>query len=176
MIDLYQLFEKSIDRAHLLDRTNKIYKLDESNLPYQFRADTNKTFGFKIDNVKIFSASPPKGIAKMCDVLFVVKHKENDFIIAVEIKTKHKGEYKQQIENGHAFCRWLIGLLKNHKYYTGKPRYLGLRVMQQNPSEPSKNTTTPLGNKIKKMNHLGMYCYLGQDISLRELLDLEYKA
>lgn len=141
--NLAALFEQTLNRPLSLKREGKNYSLTENNINYVFRSPSNKSFAFRIEKIKIFSDNPPQDVAKMCDAVFITKYEDKNYIIAVEVKTKHKGDYKKQIRNAQYFCHWIIQLLKESNHYNKEHQFIGLLVWQVNPSQPRKNPSTP---------------------------------
>ena len=150
---LAKLFSNSIDDQLQLEKQKKFYLLteDKNGTLYKFKSPSKLTAGFKIDKLGLFKGSSLKHINKMCDVLFVIKHKGKDFIITIEIKRKHKSQYKKQLQNAYRFSEYLVNLLQDHGHYTGKPHYLNLLIREEIPKHEQKNLTSP-GSKIKHKN------------------------
>ncbi len=174
MRTLAELFKASIAKDHQLCSKNKSYTLEENGVPYQFKTSSEHTAGFRIEinNLKLFGNRPSKDVAKMCDALFVVNDKQKDFIIAVEIKTKHKRKYKKQLRNGCRFFQWLVQLFQDCDHYSGNPLYLGLLVWFPNPSQVPKNLTVAGANfKTSMPNEFDVYeCRNTTELSLNDLL------
>lgn len=154
---LPQLFKQSLKKVHLLVKTSETYSLTEGGVLYIFKPPEINATGLRIEICKLKLFGGTKGIAKMCDALFVVHYKEQDFIIAVEIKSARTSAYKKQLSNGRRFCEWQIKLLKDHEHYSGNPKYLDLLVQQQNPNHPPKNTTQRNDFELLFSDHVPVY-------------------
>lgn len=185
MSALPELFENSIDKEYKICRKKKSYFLTETGVSYQFTLPSKQSAGFRIEieKLELFEKSSPSGIAKMCDALFIAQHENKDFIIAVEIKTKDKKKYKDQLRNGCRFCQWLMQLLQDHHHYSSKTiQYLGLLVWHPNPSQPSKTKTTAkdeikksTASKIDPMRNI-YECRDLKNISLHDIIKQEARS
>lgn len=141
---LVELFQKTIHRNLYLDRDGKNWSSKETPR-ITMKVPTRHSLGFSLDCRRspfdsFLAANPPSGIAKMCDGIIVLSHKDNAYIFVVEQKTANKDEYKKQLANGKYFCDWLLVLLKEHKHYNGEVTFIGLLCWQPRES-PSKGMT-----------------------------------
>ena len=149
MMGLHELFAKSLSSSHKrkIRRVNaSTYEVKDgdSGACCQFGLPGKEHVALRVElkDIKLFSDSPPFGVAKMCDALFIVRHLKKNTVIAVEMKANDEGQYVEQIQNGCRLCKWLVQLFEDHGHFAGKPKdinYLGLLVWQTNPSQPLKH-------------------------------------
>ena len=158
--NLAELFEETINEKLQLDRQGRDWSLNEE-LPITIKAPSRHSLGFSLDRdssplSKLFEASPPLGIAKMCDAIIVLSHKNKDYIFLIEQKTRHKNDYKKQLDNGKYFCDWLLVLLKKHGHYDGEVVFISLLCWQPREKSPRKGTTHH-GNGIISENRVSSH-------------------
>ncbi len=138
--------KNTINSAYHLNKDDRDWLLDNG---VKLRAPHQPCFGFSLDNHKkpplaFFNAAPPKHIAKICDAIVAIWHKQTLCLLIIEQKTAHKDHYKKQLANGKLFCDWLIALYKEHGHWSGKPVFIGLLIWEPRNS-PRKGTTAHRG-------------------------------
>ena len=138
MSELNQLFKQSLHESFFkpFKRQSKNYNFQENGTDYVIRVPSRHATAFRIetDKLKIFGSEPPADVCKMCDAIFIVHHNNKDFVIAVEIKTQNKDDYKEQLYNARLFCQWQIALLREYGHLKTEPVYSGMLIRQTNPS------------------------------------------
>ena len=143
---LHDLFAQSIDKQQILSkavtRGRTVCKHTENDIEYIFRSSADFAgFSIKMEQVEFLRVNPPSGIAKMCDAILVIEHKGKSFVIAVEMKTNNRSDYRKQIKNGWRLCQWLIELLKDHGHFKRNVKYVGILLWQPNPGQLTKGAT-----------------------------------
>ncbi len=133
----------TIDSAYHLNRDGRAWLLEDD---VKLRAPHQHCLGFSLDNhekppLAFFNTSPPEHIAKMCDAIVAIWHKQTLWLLIIEQKTAHKNGYKKQLTNGKLFCDWLVALYKEHGYWSSKPVFIGMLIWQPRES-PRKGTTS----------------------------------
>ena len=122
---------KSIKQQYHLPRNGKDWELDAD---VKLRAPNRHSLGFSLDNhehppLAFFSGNPPADIAKMCDAIVVLPHKDILYFFIIEQKTGNKGDYRKQLANGKFFCEWLVSLYCYYGYCdAASVRYIGMLV------------------------------------------------
>ncbi len=148
--------KNTINSAYHLNRNGRGWLLDND---VTLCAPHRHCFGFSLDNHKkpppppppplaFFNAAPPEDIAKMCDAIVAIWHKQTLYLLIIEQKTAHKGYYRKQLANGKLFCDWLIALYKEHGHWSGKPVFIGMLIWQPRNS-PRKGATSHRGGQGK---------------------------
>ena len=114
------------------------------------RSPGRRSFGFSLDRkplpLAFFSASPPEGLAKVCDGMVAVLHEAKLYLFAVEIKSGYKEASREQLINGGLFWRWLMDLCMQHGHLCRSTEvcYISLLMSRPRDRAPRKGTTTHL--------------------------------
>lgn len=133
MIDTLQ---KSIHERYYLPRHGRDWRLANG---VRLQDTSRQSLGFSLDNqesppLAFFSASPPARIAKMCDAIVVLLHKDTLYFFIIEQKTGNKGDYIEQLANGKFFCQWLVALYNHYDYCdAGSVQYIGMLIWKPGP-------------------------------------------
>ena len=150
--NIVELLEKTIHGDLLLNRNDEQWILNGCTT-VTLRSPTRRSIGFSLDNsqyrpLNFFGTSPPKDLAKMCDGILVLLHRDNLYWFVVEQKTSNQGDYKKQLINGKCFCDWLIALYRVHGYLFGNPVVIGLLVWKGREKNVSKGLTSHCDNPM----------------------------
>ncbi len=136
--------KKAVDSQYHLPRVKRDWYLPNN---VRIRAPNSTAIGFSLDNESnppfaFLGNNPPEHIAKMCDAMVAIIHKQKAYLFIIEQKTSTKGDYKKQIANGKMFCEWLIRLCHYHEIIPDDTiNYIALLVWEPRPT-PSKGLTS----------------------------------
>lgn len=148
MIDM---IEKAIRCPYHLERDGKEWLLREGTRLVKLRSPGRRSFGFSLDRkprpLGFFSDDPPKGLAKVCDGMVAVLHESKLYLFAVEIKSGHRGDSREQLVNGGLFWRWLADLCIQHGHLRSATEVYHVGLLMWSPREraPRKGTTVHFG-------------------------------
>lgn len=174
---MIRTIKDTIHPGFLLERTGRYWLLAND---LRLRAPHRHTLAFSLDAdggrspFPFFRSDPPTGIAKMCDALIAVAHKDKVFLLAIEQKTSHAEGYKEQLANGRHFCNWLFSLYEEHGYLDVEVVSVALLIWQPRQS-PAKGTTTHDQQPPAQKSRHGFDWFVErrncQEIHLQVLLD-----
>ena len=152
MSDFIEILGKTIDENIHLQRDKRDWLISE-NINIRVRSPHHHSMGFSLDAPKqkplaFFSDQPPPHLAKTCDALIAVFHKEKLYLFAIEAKSANKGDYRKQLANGRHFWRWLITLCKEHEYLPlqSEPLYIAVLIWEPREKQVRKGTTAHRSN------------------------------
>ena len=174
---MVEIIKETIRGGYELDRPGGRDWILDNNV--KIRAPHRHSFGFSLDNpgkppLAFFSGSPPKNIAKMCDAIVALSHREKLYLFLVEQKTANLDQCQKQLANGKFFCDWLFSLYKWHGYCTNDPVYIGLLIWQPRPL-PQKEETAYRAVEVKRKAHNLFTCFFEIrnecDINLKKLVE-----
>ncbi len=105
----------------------------------------------KSKGLAFFSDNSPRHLAKMYDALIAIRHTDELYLFAIEVKTANKADYNKQLANGKYFWDWLTALFREHGYLNETVRHIGLLIWQPREKSVRKGTTTHAGSKLEKV-------------------------
>lgn len=155
MNNIIKILEQIIDKKLKLKRNNRDWLISDINTNIQARSPHRHSMGFSLDvpgskqrPLTFFSSSPPQGLAKMCDALIAFVDQSKLYLLAIEIKSGSKDDYRKQLANGRHFWRWLIALCKEHSYLPLKPEplYIAVLIWKPRKKQVRKGATTHTKN------------------------------
>ncbi len=142
------LLEETIDPRHHLSRQGRDWQLAKD---IRVRAPHQRSFGFSLDRpgtrpMAFLIGNPPADIAKMCDAIIALFHREVLYFFVIEQKTMNRDDYFKQLVNGKLFCDWLVSLYNYHGYLREHRvrtiEFIALLVWEPRQS-PRKGGTSP---------------------------------
>lgn len=157
---------QSIDKKFHLKRQEKGWTI-EGKTNVQIRVPTNKSVGFCLEdrggnNPFPFFGNPPKHIAKMCDGIIALSHKDKDYIFVIELKSSHTDDYEKQLKNGQYFCEWLLTSLRAYGHYKEEVHFIGLLCHEPRKTPPKGTTSHQPRYNFTDYEGLQIYKYANQ--------------
>ncbi len=144
------LLPRTIAPRYHLHREQRRWLVRDQQHSLSLLAPSRQSFGFSLDvpgpdnpPLAFFGGSPPKYIAKMCDGMVAVLHRDRLYLFAVEIKTADKGDANKQLVNGRLFWRWLMSLYRRHGHLPEALPVFYVRLLVWQPEKrPVKGKAT----------------------------------
>lgn len=170
---MIEIIQKTIHERYFLDKAGRDWLLADK---VKLRVPHRRSLAFSLDNQKhpplaFFGGSPPADMAKMCDAIVALCHREKLYMFIIEQKTRHLDDHEKQLANGKLFCDWLFSLYKRYGYCKEEPIYIGLLVWQPR-DDPDKEEATDSPSETRKHKLFPKFFEIRNklDISLRELV------
>ncbi len=155
------LLPRTIDPRYHLDREQRYWLVRGQQRNIRLLSPSRQSFGFSLDvpdpdnpPLAFFGGRPPKYIAKMCDCMAAVLHRDRLYLFSIEIKTADKGDANRQLANGRLFWRWLMDLYRRHGHLPGSVNvfHVGLLVWQPKQKVRQRGIVTlPKSGNLKKV-------------------------
>lgn len=172
----------AISERYHLQRDGKDWLIEESHRAIRLRSPSRASIGFSLDPngspaLAFFSPDPPEGLAKVCDGMIAVLHRRKLYLFAIEVKSGHKGDAREQLANGRLFWRWLMDLCRQHGYLRDlvSHSYVSLLMWRPRERSPRKGATTHSGeDDLRKTTpdgfDVGFEVRNREDIALSDLI------
>jgi len=181
---LVKCFEQLIHPDWKLPRDGSLWILTEpknqnkQDKNYQIELIGGPSFAFSLDQPGtdpwpfIMNAEDMRGMRKVCDALIVMQRDEQNYVIALEMKSNNEGKAERQIASSHLLINWLIDLLKLHNHWNGKWNFCG--VISFTPRNQERKGATAKKTPVPKpsSSHWGYPVYRLHNHKRLDLVDL----
>ena len=183
MSSLVKCFEQLIHPGWRLPRNGSLWILTEPK--NQNKQDKNcqieliggPSFAFSLDQPEtdpwpFIKAEDMHGICKVCDALIVIRRDEQNYVIALEMKSTNAAKAEKQIASSYLLINWLVDLLKLHHHWKGSWKFCG--VISFTPRNQERKGATAKRTPVPKpsSSHFGFPVFRLDNHKRLDLVDL----
>lgn len=146
---LLQKFRELIHVDFILSQEAGYWKVIEtapSALNKEVEIGGCKSFGFSLDKdgVEPWAFIKPNttlaGMKQVCDSVVIAHDEDNDYIIAMDLKSTRSGSARKQIRSTKILVDWIIELMRQHNHWNGNYKFIGI-INKVGRSQPKKRTS-----------------------------------
>lgn len=180
-VSLIQAFEQIIEPAYALNKTGNMFEIEETA-----RNSTNKLlkiggcqgFGFSLDQPgrhpwQFIVNGPLEGVVSVCDGILILKYKNKNYIIVLDLKSKKAGSKAiKQVSSGVYLCEWLCNLFKLNNHLTESFEFIGV-VCKTRGAVAKKTSRKGLNAEVYKSESVPLIVLSNPGtIHIKDLVDL----